>query len=102
MAMVMQLRTYTIHEGMMDSWLELFTTHIRPVVEAYGMPIEGMWVDDSRTEFIWLRSFVTVAEIAEKEEAFLNSKEMAPVRESGRAHISNVEVKLVEPVDGTT
>ena len=36
--MVYQLRTYTINRGMMDSWINLFNEHIRPLHDRLGIP----------------------------------------------------------------
>ncbi len=34
-----QMRSYTINKGMMDSWVKLFETGIKPAHEAVGMPV---------------------------------------------------------------
>ena len=40
--MVSQLRIYTINRGMMDSWVQLFNEHIRPLHQRLGIPVEAM------------------------------------------------------------
>ena len=55
--MTSQLRIYTINRGMMDEWVKLFTETIVPIQEKHGIKIEGMWVSEDSTQFIWIRSF---------------------------------------------
>ena len=55
--MVYQLRAYTINRGMMDSWINLFNEHIRPLHDRLGIPVQSTWVNVDRTEFIWIRQF---------------------------------------------
>ena len=64
MILVSQLRIYTINGGMMDSWVKLFNEHLKPHHEKHGIPIEAAWVNLDRTEFIWVRSFDSVDQIA--------------------------------------
>ncbi len=55
--MTSQLRIYTINRGMMEEWVKLFTQTLVPMQEKYGIKIEGMWVSEDSTQFIWIRSF---------------------------------------------
>ena len=59
--MTSQLRMYTINRGMMDEWVKLFTETLAPMQEKYGIKIEGMWVSEDGTQFIWIRSFTNPA-----------------------------------------
>ena len=40
-----QMRSYTINKGMMDSWVKLFETGIKPAHEAMGIPVVATWVN---------------------------------------------------------
>ena len=96
--MVAQLRTYTINRGMMDSWLELFDTEIRPVHQRLGMPVQAAWVNADRTEFIWVRSFDNAEEIPQKEAAYFASPERTALGDRPTSHIAKMEVKLIQGV----
>ena len=52
-----QMRSYTINKGMMESWIKLFETGIKPAREAVGMPVVATWVNADRNQFIWVRRF---------------------------------------------
>ena len=53
---IAHLRTYTINQGMLDSWLKTFPKLI-PVMEEAGIKVEGSWVNDAKSQFIWIRSY---------------------------------------------
>jgi NIPSNAP protein len=95
---VTQLRRYTIREGMMDSWIALFTQTIKPLTERCGMSIDGMWVDEARREFIWLRSFGSVEDIPVKEALFTGTPEYADFVPKAKEHLARYDVTLMSPV----
>ena len=71
---VAHLRTYTINKGMMDDWLELFPQLV-PVMEDAGIKVESTWVNEERTQFIWIRSYGdSVDNIATADAAFYGSE----------------------------
>lgn len=96
--MVSQLRIYTINRGMMDSWLKLFEEHIRPIHQKYGMPVERTWVNAERTEFIWVRSFASAADIPNKEAEYFASPERKALGDRPQSHVAKIEVRVIEPV----
>ena len=96
--MVSQLRIYTINRGMMDSWLKLFEEHIRPLHKRLGIPVEATWVNADRTEFLWVRSFDSVDQIAEKEAAYFSSPERTALADIPTSHIAKMEVRVIEKV----
>ncbi len=98
--MVSQMRTYTIHKGMMDSWLELFDKEIRPIHESLGIPIVATWVNADRTDFIWVRTFNSVEEIPEKEAAYFASPGRTALGDIPTSHIAKMDVRVIEEVLG--
>ena len=55
--MISQLRVYTVNRGMMDDWVKHFTQNLVPIQENVGIKIDGMWVNEDKDQFIWIRSF---------------------------------------------
>lgn len=95
-----QLRIYTINRGMMDSWLEVFNQHIRPLHDRLGIPVVSSYVNADRTEFIWIRRFDSIAEIPAKEAEFFASPERKALGDIPPSHIAKMEVRVMEEALG--
>lgn len=95
--MIYQLRTYTINDGMMDQWVKFFNETVIPIQENYGMRIEGKWVDEDGSRFIWIRSFADAEDLKAKETAFTSSPEWAAQVDRARSHIAGADVKTMTP-----
>lgn len=96
--MVSQIRIYTINKGMMDSWINVFQEKLMPIHKKCGIPIVGAWTNLDRSEFIWVRSFSTVDEIASKESEYFATPERTALGDLPGSHIAKIEVKVVESV----
>jgi hypothetical protein len=66
--------------------------------ENLGIKIDGMWVDEDKNQFIWIRSFADSADVEKKEAAFYASPEWQAVMEHTRSHLARLDVKTMEPV----
>ena len=95
--MTSQLRIYTINRGMMDEWVKLFTETLVPMQEKHGIKIEGTWVSEDGTQFIWIRSFANPEDVKAKEAAFYGSPEWNTVMDHARSHIARTVVQNMEP-----
>ena len=95
-----QLRIYTINRGMMDSWLEVFNQHIRPLHDRLGIPVVSSYVNADRTEFIWIRRFDSIEEIPAKEAEFFASPERKALGDIPPSHIAKMEVRVMEEASG--
>ena len=95
-----QLRIYTINRGMMDSWLEVFNQHIRPLHDRLGIPVVSSYVNADRTEFIWIRRFDSIEEIPAKEAEFFASPERKALGDIPPSHIAKMEVRVMEEAGG--
>ena len=100
--MTSQLRVYTINRGMMDQWVKLFTESLVPMQEKHGVKIEGMWVSEDSTQFIWIRSFADSEDVKAKEAAFYGSPEWNAVMDHARSHIARTVVQTMEPALNVT
>ena len=96
--MISQLRTYTVNRGMMDQWVKHFTEDLVPMQEKHGIKIEGMWVNEDKNQFIWIRSFADAEDLKAKEAAFYGSPEWNTTVEHTRSHLATVDVQTMEPV----
>ena len=93
---VAHLRTYTINKGQMESWLKLFDEKLVPLMSENGIKVEGKWVNDERTQFIWVRSYGdSEADIEAKEAAFYGSDWWKANVDHVRSRIAHLEIKLI-------
>ena len=95
--MVGQLRIYTINKGMMDDWLRLFREEIVPRAKEAGIGIRTAWVNEDRTQFIWIRTFGDKSEIEPKEAAFYGTDWWKQNVDFIRGHHAHREITLIEP-----
>lgn len=96
--MISQLRQYTVNRGMMDQWVKHFTENLVPMQEKLGIKIDGMWVNEDKDQFIWIRSFQDAEDVKNKEAAFYASSEWQAVMEHTRNHLARLDVKTMESV----
>ncbi len=94
--MVDQMRIYTINKGMMDSWVKLFETGIKPAHEALGIPVVAFWVNADRNQFIWVRRFADGDDVPAKEAEFRNSPGFQALGSQPGDHIARMDVQNLE------
>ena len=93
---IAHLRTYTINAGMMDSWLEVFPKLV-PIMEEAGIKVESTWVNEERSQFIWIRSYGdSVDNIATAEAAFYGSDWWIANVEHVRSHLAHRDIVQIE------
>ena len=92
------LRCYTINKGQIDSWLSLFQ-EIIPVMSEAGIKVESYWVNEEKTQFIWIRSYGNEKEsIAVAENFFYGSEWWKENVDIVRGHIAHREFKIINSV----
>jgi hypothetical protein len=93
---VAHLRTYTINAGQMDSWLTLFNEQLIPLLREHDIRVDGAWVNDARTQFIWVRSYgETDADLERKEAAFYGSDWWQANVGFVRSHLAHREITVI-------
>lgn len=93
---VAHLRTYTINAGQMDSWLALFNEQLIPLLREHDIRVDGAWVNDARTQFIWVRSYgQTDADLERKEAAFYGSAWWQANVDYVRGHLAHREIEVI-------
>ena len=96
--MIYQLRTYTVNRGMMDGWVDLFNDKLVPIQKQYGISTDGMWVNEAKDLFIWIRSFNDPEDVIAKEAAFYASPEWNEIVDHARSHLARIEVETMTNV----
>ena len=96
---IAHLRTYTVNKGQMESWLKLFDERLVPLLREHDIRVEGTWVNDEGTQFIWVRSYgETEAELEAKEAAFYGSAWWQANVDHVRGHLAHREITLIRSV----
>src|SRR5262245_866212 len=96
--MIAEIRTYTIKEGMLDSYLELFNRQIVPNHKLYDIAVIGAWADRQKNEVTWIRTFASRAERKAKLDIYEASPERDAVFPIASYHMAKHEVKVLESV----
>lgn len=96
---IAHLRTYTINAGQMDSWIALFNEHLVPLLREHEICVEGAWVNEARTQFIWVRSYgETEADLERKEAAFYGSAWWRANVDRVRGHLAHREITVLRSI----
>ena len=90
--MISQLRIYTVNKGMTDQWVKHFTENLVPMQENVGIKIGGMWVNEDKNQFIWIRSFANDDDLKAKEATFGASPDWQARRENAGSHLARLDV----------
>ena len=97
---IAHLRVYTINKGQMESWLDLFHGHIAPLLLEHDITVEGAWVNDAGTQFIWVRSYgETEADLERKEKAFYGSDWWQANVDRVRGHLAHREITVIRSTE---
>ena len=92
-----QMRSYTINKGMMDSWVKLFESGIKPTHEAVGIPVVATWINADHNQFIWVRRFPEGADVPAKEAEFREYEGWKSLGSQPGDHIAKMDVQNLEP-----
>ncbi|MFJ4849102.1 MULTISPECIES: NIPSNAP family protein [unclassified Streptomyces] len=93
----LQLRTYTIKEGMLDAWLGLLHAEIVPLRRAHGFEIGQAWVDRERGQFVRLIGYAGEDGFAAANARYWNSPERERMPLQPEDYLVRSEVRDVEP-----
>ena len=91
--MYAHLRIYTVNKGMMDAWLNLFNEKLIPLLTEVGIKVESTWVNEEKSQFIWIRSYGNnKEEIITKENKLYGTKWWTENLEMVRSHLAHREI----------
>jgi hypothetical protein len=95
---IAEIRTYTINEGLLDSYLRLYNQQIVPNHRKYGINVLGAWADRSKNQVTWIRTFPSLADRKAKLDAYEVSPERDAVFPIAAYHMAKAEVTVLESV----
>lgn len=94
------LRTYTIKDGQMDSWLKLWKDTLVPLMAEHGIKAETAWVSDDGSQFVWIRSYGdSMGDIERKEASFYGCDWWLANVDMVRGHMTDRDIKLIKSFD---
>ena len=95
---IAEIRTYTINDGLLDSYLRLYNQQIVPNHRKYGIHVLGAWVDRAKNQVTWIRTFESLDERKAKLDRYEVSPERDAVFPIAAFHMAKAEVKVLENV----
>ena len=96
--MIAEMRTYTVKDGMLETYLHLFNKLIVPNHKKYGIPILGAWLDKDKSQITWIRTFASREDRKNKLDIYEKSAERDAVFPIASYHMLKHDVKVLESV----
>lgn len=94
--MYAHLRIYTLNKGMMKDWIDLFNSKIIPLLDEAGIKVESTWINQEKSQFIWIRSYgEDIKDIEIKEEKFYSSKWWVENVDMVRSHLAHRDILTI-------
>ena len=93
--MYAQLRIYTVNRDRMDDWVEWFNDKLRPIAQQADHTILGPWVNEAKTEFVWIRTYDIAADAEAKDGRFYGSPEWKAVGREAGEFLAKIEVTIM-------
>ena len=81
---------------MMQDWLKLFNEKLIPLIIEAGITVESSWVNEEKSQFIWIRSYGdSIDDIDRKEEIFYGSEWWKKNVDMVRSHLAHREILTI-------
>ena len=90
--MYTQLRIYTVNRDTMDEWVAWWHKYPKRIGEAVGQKVTGGWVNEERSDFIWMRSYANAEGAKQKDAAFAANPDWNAIRPESRKFIAKAEI----------
>ena len=94
---VAQLRVYTIRQGKMHEFVDAWSRGVHPLRLKHGFRIEGAWVLEEESKFVWVVSYDGPESWEEKEARYYASAERKAMDPDPAKHIALAETWFVTP-----
>jgi len=97
--MYAHLRIYTVNKGMMDDWVKLFNDKLIPLLDQSGINVESSWINEEKSQFIWIRSYGNdIGDIEEKEAIFYGTEWWKENVDMVRSHLAHREIITLQNI----
>jgi hypothetical protein len=93
--MYAQLRVYTANRGKMDDWIRWFNDKLLPIADQAGHTIVGPWVNEAKTDFVWIRTYDSAEDAKAKDERFYGSPEWKAIAPEAAAFIAKTDITIM-------
>jgi hypothetical protein len=94
-----QLRTYKLHEGMLEEFIAEWRAHVVPLRRKLGFEVIGAWADREQETFVWMLSYDGPDGFAAREGEYYTSPERAALDPDPARHIASAETRMLTAVD---
>jgi hypothetical protein len=89
-----QLRHYKIREGTMDRFLDAWLKGVYPLRQRFGFTFVGAWVNDERSEFVWIIGYDGADGVEAADHRYYDSPERKAMDPDPAKYIGPGGVKL--------
>ena len=97
MPKTVQLRTYTIREGLLEEWAARWRESVVPLRLKLGFGIGGAWLDHERSRFVWV-IWYEGGDVRGGEPAYWASPERDAMGLDPSEYLVDRDVRVVEQV----
>ena len=95
--MATQLRIYTIRQGRMDEFVKVWQEGVVPLRLEQGFRVDGAWVAQERSQFIWLLAYDGPEDWETVDQAYYNSPRRAALNPAPAGCIEAIDHTFVAP-----
>ncbi len=96
--MITQLRTYTIHPGVMDQWVIEWKEQVKPLREKLGFEIQGAWTVSETSQFVWIMAYSGPKKWEDLDAAYFTAPERKAMDPNPARLIEKMEERFIAPV----
>lgn len=93
-----QLRTYTLHPGKMEEFVQLFRERIAPLREKIGFTVSARWTAPETNQFIWLMSYDGPEDWDVMDRKYFDAPERQTMNPNPSTLIAKSELIFIEPI----
>ncbi|MES9602521.1 NIPSNAP family protein [Actinomadura sp. NPDC000929] len=98
MPKTVQLRTYTIREGLLEEWAARWRESVVPLRLKLGFGIGGAWLDHEHSRFVWVIWYEGEETFEEANQRYWASPEREAMGLDPSEYLVDRDVRVVEQV----
>lgn len=97
---ILEIRKYTLQDGMRERFIEFFESRTLEAQEKAGIRVLGQFRSlENENQFVWIRAYASQKERAEQLRNFYLGPDWIAVQDEVGAYLADTEVMLVAPTD---